>query len=209
MSLETWITFLIACIAICGTPGPNMLQVMTSGARHGFSRATATMAGCLLAVLLVIGLSIAGLGAALAALPQAFDVLRVAGAAYLIYLGVKAWCAPVVEVQEENARFIGNAQPYMLFRQGLLVGLSNPKLILFAAAFFPQFINPHAPKLPQCSVLLGTFVTVEVSWYITYALGGRSLSRYLHKARAQRLFNKISGGLFTVFGLMLLKFRAA
>ena len=82
---------------------------------------------------------------------------------------------------------------------------SNPKAILFAAAFFPQFIQPGAPQLPQFAILLVTFSVIEVSWYGVYALSGKRLSVYLRRASVLRWFNRVTGGVFIGFaGVMAL-----
>lgn len=91
MSLHTWWLYVATVFVVSAIPGPNMLLVMTHGARHGLRRASSTMAGCLFALVLMLSVSAAGLGAFLEAWPAMFNALRFAGAAYLIYLGVKAW----------------------------------------------------------------------------------------------------------------------
>src|SRR4051812_41943480 len=91
MNLHTWWVFFLGTILICGSPGPNMLQVMTCSARHGFRQAFFGMAGCFIPVFIFICISLAGVGTLLQTFPALFDLLRYAGAAYLIYLGVMAW----------------------------------------------------------------------------------------------------------------------
>lgn len=93
MNLHTWWLFVATVFVVSAIPGPNMLLVMTHGARHGLRRSTATMAGCMTALVAMLSVSAAGLGVFLEAWPAMFDALRFAGAAYLIYLGVKAWRA--------------------------------------------------------------------------------------------------------------------
>jgi threonine/homoserine/homoserine lactone efflux protein len=95
MTLHTWWLFVMMSFVVSGTPGPNMLLVMSSSARHGMRQALATMAGCMTALIAMMCISAAGLGALLQAFPALFDALRWAGAAYLIYLGIKSWRAPV------------------------------------------------------------------------------------------------------------------
>jgi threonine/homoserine/homoserine lactone efflux protein len=133
-----------------------------------------------------------------------FDALRLAGAAYLAYLGVQGWRTKVAEPEVGSAAAEREiAIPKHLYRQGLLVAASNPKAILFAAAFFPQFLDPLAPKLPQFSILLATFAVIEVSWYLVYALSGHKLSHYLRQARVMRIFNRVTGGVFIGFAALM------
>lgn len=85
----------------------------------------------------------------------------------------------------------------------MLVAASNPKAILFAAAFFPQFINPELPKLPQFAILITTFAVIEISWYLVYAVSGKKLSSYLQHARVLRAFNRMTGGVFIGFAAVM------
>ncbi len=120
-----------------------MLFIMTISARHGMRTAMLAMLGCMTALLAMMSISAAGLGALLQTFPAVFEALRLAGAAYLAYLGVKCWRSPV---QDQPTRENGGAPPAAVaaaqsgavYRQAFLVAASNPKAILFAAAFFPQ-----------------------------------------------------------------------
>lgn len=208
MTLQAWWIFVCATFLISAMPGPNMLHVMTQSMHHGFGRAFFTMAGCLLALLLLFGLSAMGMSALLAALPELLTAIKIGGAAYLIWIGIKAWrddSAPVdLDVEAIELR---RKTPFELFRAGFLISVINPKALIFAAAFFPQFVNPTAAKAPQFAILLATFVVIESSWYMTYATGGRTLARYLRRAEWQRQVNRVSGALFVLFGLSLLAWR--
>jgi homoserine/homoserine lactone efflux protein len=185
-----------------------MLLVMSSSARFGFRASIATMAGCLTALLAMMSLSAAGLGALLQAFPSVFDALRWLGAAYLVYLGIKSWRAPV---QQRSADTVGDparaASSATLFRQGLLVAASNPKAILFAAAFLPQFIYPQRPKLPQFAILLLSFAVIETGWYFIYVGSGQRLGGYLRRAAVIRTFNRLTGGIFMGFAAIMVALR--
>lgn len=209
MKLETWWLFVLMTFFVSATPGPNMLLVMTTSARHGFRSAVVSMAGCMSALLAMMSLSAGGLGALLQAFPAMFDALRLAGAAYLAYLGFRIWRAPVQDMASDNpaAIAIGAKTASDLFRQGVLVAASNPKAILFAAAFLPQFIRPELPTLPQFAILLATFTVCEVGWYLVYAAFGNRLARYLRKASFMRVFNRITGGAFIAFAALMADLR--
>lgn len=206
--MQVWCLFLGITFLVSATPGPNMLQVMSVSVRHGMRNAVVTMAGCMSALLAMMSLSAAGLGALLLAFPEVFKLLRWAGAAYLAWLGLKSWRAPVRD-QPGDAGY--QAQPpggrWGLYRQGLLVALSNPKAILFAAAFLPQFIRPDRPTLPQFVILLATFAVVESAWYLVYAASGRRLSHWLRRAEVVRLFNRMTGGVFIGFAVWMAAVR--
>jgi threonine/homoserine/homoserine lactone efflux protein len=222
MTLSTWWLFIVMTFVVSATPGPNMLYVMSLSARHGVRTAVAAMAGCMTALLAMMSLSAAGLGALLQSFPAVFDALRLAGAAYLAYLGIKCWRTPVHELVAEPLAEDGGgggdatqANPatvrapvptpsrWAIYRQGFLVAASNPKAILFAAAFFPQFISPGEAKLPQFAILLTTFTVIEVGWYFVYAVSGKRLSAYLQRAKVMRAFNRATGGVFVGFAALM------
>lgn len=199
MSLHIWWLFVVMTFVVSGTPGPNMLLIMSTSARFGLRAAIINMAGCMTSLMLMLGLSAAGLGALLQAFPSVFKILCLLGAAYLAYLGVQCWRAPVQD-QPEAADTHHHSSHY---RQGVLVAASNPKAILFAAAFFPQFLDPAAAQLPQFSMLLGTFAVVEVAWYFVYAASGKQLARTMRRASVMRGFNRITGAIFICFALLM------
>ena len=214
MTLERWWLFVITVFIVSGTPGPNMLHVMTRSVRYGFARSVVAMVGCLSAILIALGASAAGVGALLLAEPRLFEALRYAGAAYLLWLGIKTWRgtgkrATNLEPPEAGGlsapeRGVSNV---ILYRDALFTGLSNPKLILFAAALFPQFISRTTGWAPQFALLVGTFVVIEVAWYIIYAGGGRRLSKWLASPARQRAFDRGTGTLFVAFGVGLIAAR--
>lgn len=209
MSMQVWWWFLGVTFLVSATPGPNMLLVMSTSVQHGLRGALATMAGCLSGVLAMMCLSAAGLGALLQAFPAVFDTLRWCGAAYLGWLGIRSWRAPVPASPAQGAAAPQPGGPRSatlstpaqagLFRRGLWVALSNPKAILFAAALLPQFVRADQPKLPQFAVLLATFAVVETGWYLVYAGSGRQLATLLQQAAVIRLFNRLTGGVFLGF----------
>ena len=94
-----------------------------------------------------------------------------------------------------------------LYRKGLLVAASNPKGILFAAAFLPQFIRADAPALPQLGILLATFSVIEVGWYLVYAASGDRVAQYLRRATVMRWFNRATGGVFVGFAVLMADLR--
>jgi homoserine/homoserine lactone efflux protein len=207
VTLETWWLYLGAVILIASTPGPNVLYVTTRSIRFGFGASMVGMTGCLLALALMLTGSVAGVSAFMLAVPTAFELLRYAGAAYLIFLGIQMWRAPVDGDLLAAPSRRETASRVALFRGGFLVGISNPKLLIFAAAFFPQFIAPSAPLVPQFGLLVATFVAVESFFYVTYALGGRRLATYLSRGAWQRRFNRVSAVIFAGFGCALLRYR--
>lgn len=207
MTLQTWWLFVGAVFLLSGTPGPNMLHILSRSVDLGLRRSVAAMAGCLSGIVLVLAASAAGLATLFLALPGAFEVLRYAGVAYLIFLGVKAWRSEARPLDVGSPALAAALSPAALFRGGFAISISNPKLILFAAAFLPQFIDPALPRAPQFAILVLTFAVVESFWYGVYALGGRSLARHLSRPAVKRLFDRVTGLIFIGFGLALLRVK--
>lgn len=210
MSLHTWWLYVATIFVVCAIPGPNMLLMMTHGARYGMRQTTATMAGCLLSLIMMLAVSVAGLGVLLQAWPTMFNALRLLGAAYLIWLGVKAWRAPASEAAAAQVDAgVGDAPGKRapsrgaLMRNGFLVGGSNPKAILFSAALLPQFIDAARPTLPQFAILVATTAVMEVSWYVVYAGCGMQIGVKLKSSSVAKAFNRLTGGVFVGFGAMM------
>ena len=211
MALQTWWWFLATVFVLSGTPGPNMLHILGRSVGLGFRGSVPAMAGCLLAMLLVLAASAAGLSALLHSSPMLFEVLRYLGVAYLAWLGIKAWrdsCRPAAPVATDaRVPLLPVQGPWQVLRGGLLVGLSNPKLLLFAAAFLPQFVDPARGQALQYSVLVATFAGCELFWYVMYAAGGHGLRRWLARPAPRRWFERVVGSVFLGFAVALLRAR--
>ncbi len=209
MTFSTWWLFIAMTFFVSATPGPNMLLIMSVSARHGVRASVMAMLGCMTALLAMMSISAAGMGAVLQSSPQVFEALRLAGAAYLAYLGIKVWRSPVQDPSAASAA--GGALPAAvpaiktgaIYREAFLVAASNPKAILFAAAFFPQFIHAGSPQLSQFAILLASFTVIEVGWYFVYAVSGKRLSVYLQRASVLKAFNRTTGGVFVGFAALM------
>jgi threonine/homoserine/homoserine lactone efflux protein len=202
MSLELWIVYLVAAIGLSLTPGPNGLLALTHGARFGFLPSIATVLGGAFGFFLLIAVSLAGLGALLTASEVAFTILKWCGAAYLAWLGVQLWRAPATAIApsaQSGGR--GDRRPLRLFGEGFLVAVSNPKALIFFAAFLPQFMVPGAPYLVQLALLGGTFVIIEIIYELMLAGLAHRIAPWL--MRHGRLFNRMTGATFIGVGVAL------
>ena len=211
MTLATYLLYLAAVALLVLSPGPTMLMCITTAVQHGPRRAMLSAGGSVTAVLGVMLLSALGLGALLAASDVAFTVAKVVGAAYLIWLGIKTFRSPgatLADTTNSPADSIsGRACSY--YWRGFLVGASNPKALLFFAAFFPQFLNADLPFAPQFAVLALTFVAFELTVLTICALGVSRIAPLLRQSGPMRWVNRVSGGLFTLMGTLLLFTRQA
>ena len=199
MDLHTWLLYLAASVGLSLSPGPNGLLALTHGALHGHRKALFTICGGVLGFTLVMALSLFGIGALLQASVTWLTVLKWVGGAYLIWLGVQLWRAPPVRLQAPQG---GGTRPgSALFKEGLLSAVTNPKALLFFAAFLPQFVDP-ARSLPlQFAIMAATFGAVEFVYELAVAHAAHRIRPWL--ARAGRRFNRGCGGVFAAIGIAM------
>lgn len=202
MDFKLWLAFLAASIVIALSPGPGAALSMSAGLRHGFRPALRAIAGLQLALLLQLGVVALGLGAVLTASPTAFVLIKFCGAAYLVWLGVERWRSAAAVGAESGALELPHPSR-RLWLQGLLVNLTNPKAIVFIAAFVPQFIVPERPQIPQLTVIGVTMVATDVLVMGSYALLASRLRPLLQAPAHLRLQNRLFGVFFIGAGLLL------
>ncbi len=199
MELHTWLLYLVACVGLSLSPGPNGLLALTHGALHGRRKALFTISGGVLGFVVVIALSLFGIGALLQASIAWLTVLKWVGGAYLVWLGIQLWRAPAMDVQSAagTAERPGSA----LFKEGLLSAVTNPKAVLFFAAFLPQFIDPHRNMFVQFAVMAATFGVVEFVYEMLVAHAAHRIAPLLR--RIGRRFNQACGGIFVAIGIAM------
>jgi homoserine/homoserine lactone efflux protein len=201
VTLSAYLLYVAAVLLLTVTPGPTMLMTLTNSVNHGPWRALTSLCGALLANFVIMALSALGLGALLAASEVAFTTLKLVGAAYLIWLGVRTFRSGGSALNLGNGQ---GARGHSLFMQGVLVAASNPKSLLFFTAFFPQFIDPSAPFMPQFLLLSFTFVIGDFVLLGAGAFGVGRVAPWLRQAHIVRLINRACGGLFALLGGLLL-----
>jgi len=199
MALHTWLLYLVAAIGLSLTPGPNSLLALTHGALHGHRRTLWTVAGGALGFVMVIALSMLGIGALLQTSSSALWGLKWVGGAYLVWLGIQLWRAPPLQLHAvAGAPFPRRSQ---LFRQGLLAAVSNPKALLFYGAFLPQFLDPARSLWLQFAVMAGTFALIECVVEVLLARMAHRIRPVLE--RFGKRFNRVCGGAFAAMGVAL------
>ncbi len=206
MDLQTWLIYTLAALGLSLPPGPNSLLALTHGALHGRRMALFTLGGGAVGFVLVIALSMFGIGALLQASVTWLTVLKWVGGAYLVWLGVQVWRAPPIQVQASGsgAPALAGGPPVRgrsLAWQGFLAAATNPKGILFFAAFLPQFVDPARSVLLQFALMAATFVVIELATELVLASLAQRISAWL--ARVGRSFNRACGGVFVAIGLAL------
>lgn len=191
MNLDTLLVYVLASLALAVIPGPTMLLALSNGVEGGMRRASWGIAGASLGSAVLIGVVALGLGSLLAASELLFDAIRIAGVAYLVWLGIKLWRSDAADLGAALARSACEARPHgrVALLRSLLVALSNPKTVLFFAAFLPQFVDVSRPQGPQYLLLGAVFVLLDTCVMLAYAAAGTQAVRWLSR-RGLRLLNR-------------------
>lgn len=200
MSSNVFWLFLPACFALNMAFGPNNLLSMTVGAKQGIPTALVAAIGRLVAFAIMIVVAALGMGTLLMVSETAFTVVKFAGAAYLIWLGIKVLRASGQSSAEQTK--LNKSDVWGLVRQEFFVAMGNPKAILIFTAFFPQFVdmnNYWSSFLTQGVI----FLLLEVVAIAAYAYVGTRLSGVMQNARGLRWVNRISGSMMIGFGVIL------
>jgi threonine/homoserine/homoserine lactone efflux protein len=199
MDLNTWLLYVAAITGLSLSPGPNGLLALTHGAVYGWRKATYTVAGGVFGFVVVIALSMFGIGALLQASLTWLTLMKWIGGAYLVWLGIQVWRSPPVGVQLGAPAHERSGAS--MFGQGALSALTNPKVLLFFAAFFPHFIDPARELVSQFIVMAGTFAVLEFATELLIVAMAQRINVWL--ARGGKRFNQVCGGLFVTIGAVL------
>ncbi|MGL3807012.1 LysE family transporter [Paeniglutamicibacter sp. R2-26] len=202
MTLSLWLSLLGASALISFTPGAGAINTMTNSLNSGFKRSIWGIMGQQAALLVHVVVVAAGVGLLVSRSPAFFTAIRYAGAAYLVYLGIRLILAKPRHPDEIDVR--GQESAGSMFRRGLWVNLLNPKAIVFFLAFTPQFIRLDQPAIPQYLVFITTIVVVDilVMWFF-FAAAAKGFSRFTATARGQRILNMTFGTLFILVAALL------
>lgn len=200
MSFEIWIVYVTTVFAFMITPGPSHLLMLSNSMSHGFRRSVATAIGDLTAnafQMLAAGL---GLAALLVASQHALNVIKWAGAIYLLWIGIRMWRK--AGTSAKTAKAAKSPSVKTLWLQGFLTSAANPKAVVFFAALFPQFITAEDPFVVQFLVLSITYIVIDGMFLCSYGAGAGWIGSRL-KGRASALIDKI-GGTFLIGAAVLL-----
>jgi len=205
MSLSTWLAFFAASWAISFSPGPGAISAMASGLKYGFRRGYWTTIGLILGILVQFCIVAIGLGALLATSELAFNVLKWAGAAYLVYLGWLQFRTDAAPVAVEVAPPTGFRIRDLVLR-GCLVNITNPKGTVFLMAVVPQFLNPAEPLTLQYAIIAATLCFTDLVAMGCYTTLAARMLRLLRTPRRIRWVNRGFGALFILAGTVLATF---
>ncbi len=202
MSFEMYGAFFAATLVMLATPGPTVLMVVSHSVSHGPRAVVPLALGVMLGDLTAMTVSLLGLGALLATSAFVFTLMKWAGAVYLVYLGIRLWRTDNSLFSRENmARpvFAGRA----LFVDAYVVTALNPKGIAFFVAFLPQFVNPHAPVLPQFLILGSTFLLLCTINATVYAIFAGRIREKIRKPETRRVVNRFGGTVLIGAGVLM------
>lgn len=201
ISGATALSFVLVCLLGAMAPGPDFLVVTRSAILGGRKAGIAAGLGIALGVFVWVVAIALGVAAILTASAVAFTVVKLIGAAYLIFLGVKAWLAvrrgDYSELKEKAAPTVA---PWAAFRHGLLTNLLNPKVAVFFLALLPQFL-PHTASTAQTLQLAALATAVSIGWFIVLATLVGSLRRFFTAGRVRRAMDAVMGTLLVGLGI--------
>lgn len=194
--MTTLALFALTTLLLTASPGPGVLYVVARCVSQGRKAGFASMFGIESGEVLWLVATATGIAALLAASVSALTFLRIAGAAYLIYLGVQRWRAPEIPPAPARAR-IGR-----IYLQGVVTQILNPKVAVFFIAFLPQFLNPAQPIGPQVAILGVVYVAFAVAVDVTYVLAASAVAkRFVNSRIAQRRSNRFAAATYFALGV--------
>ena len=203
MSIGILSAFVVACIFLAITPGPNMSLIIANTSAHGLRGGLWTLAGSTTGFSILVAIAALGMTSVMVLMADWFDVIRWLGAAYLVYLGARQLYQAAYRADPQTVRLPRTGALYM---NGLIVSLSNPKVLLFLGAFLPQFVDPTHPPGRQLALLAAIFVVtlaaVDLSYTVLLARARRAFT-----ARHTRVLDGVAGGLLLVGGALLATLR--
>jgi len=192
--------FLLMATATVLSPGPGVVMTLTNSLRYGVRGTFGGILGIAFGALVVAAISATSVGVVLATSAVAFTVLKFIGAAYLIYLGIRAWRAPAFKFAEQTTH---EASFGKRFLEGISLQLTNPKAIFFFLSVFPQFIDPSMHYAAQFSALVLTYSALVVVIHCAYAFSARRAKNWLTSDKGGRAVSKVAGATFVLFGATL------
>jgi len=209
MEITTWLLFMTVAIVAVISPGPAILLSISNSIRIGVSKVVLSSLGNICGLFLLSTAAIFGLGAVLKTSMTLFLMVKIIGAAYLIYLGIRQWRSKTnffdaTKDASESKQFKSNKR---FFIEGFLIAMTNPKAILFFTALFPQFIQTQQALVPQFLIMTFTFMSISFMALVSYGALAKKAKRWLSTGQRAKWFNRTLGSLFVMIGVGLLQLR--
>jgi len=200
--MKLYLLFLLMAGATVLSPGPGVLMTLSNALRSGWRASLPGILGIACGATAVATLSATSLGLLLASSALAFTLIKIIGAGYLVWLGLKLWRSPGLALQEPTPDEPPR-QARALFLESLSLQFTNPKAIFFFLSVLPQFIDHGAPHVPQFVLLVLSYAALVLLIHSGYALCAQRARRWLKSESGGRTLNRVGGATFMAFGAML------
>ena len=204
MDLHSWYLFTTVAFLTIISPGPAILLAINNGLMHNMRGVAVSSLANILGLFCLSSISMLGLGAILQTSSTLFLIMKVMGASYLIYMGIKQF-RNLSNVFDGNNGVKIEKNSWKVFRKGFLVSVTNPKPIVFFTAIFPIFLNPSAALMPQFFTMTFTFMLLSFATLMSFAHFAKYFKFWFSNEKRARIFNRISGSIFVMLGLGLLR----
>lgn len=207
MMFTAWLTYATLASLNIISPGPAILMAISNRVRFGFKSVFFSSIGNVFGLFVLAALATIGLGALLKKSPALFVVVKIVGCSYMMYLGIKQWMAKTNVFQSSgrtDATDLTSRANLSFMANGFGLAVTNPKPLLFFTAFYPQFIDFHAPVIPQFLLMTLTFMFISFISLLTYAMLAGRASAWFSQGRRARYFNMFSGTAFFLLGISIL-----
>lgn len=198
--MELYFLFLLMATATVLSPGPGVLMTLTNALHLGMRDTFAGVLGIAFGAVIVATVSATSMGVLLAASPTAYTVLKLAGAAYMIYLGVRLWLAPPFAFAERST---GPGSAWRRFAEGSTLQLTNPKAIVFFLSVFPQFISKEGSYTSQFALLVVTYGVLVIVIHCLYASFAQRARTWFSSPAGGRILQRTAGSVFILFAIFL------
>jgi len=196
MELHVYLAFVVATAIMIALPGPSVLLTVAHSISFGWQRALSTVAGSTMGIAVQLVVAAIGLTSLLNVVTDLFEWLRWAGAAYLVYLGIRLWLSAGKPLEFETS----SLSKTNLFVQGLIITIPNPKSLIFIAAFLPQFIDAGRPLGLQFTFIVPTFLVITFTVTSIWALVTGKVSGFIKSQQAFQSILRTAGGLMIIAG---------
>ncbi|MBN2049282.1 MAG: LysE family translocator [Spirochaetales bacterium] len=203
MELHVYLAFVVATIIMIALPGPSVLLTIAHSISFGWKHGISTVAGATMGIAVQLVVAAVGLSSLLNMVAGAFEWLRWAGAAYLVYLGIKQWRSASKPLAFDTP----SVSKKNVFVQGLITTIFNPKSLIFIAAFLPQFIDIARPLGLQFTFIVPTFLAITFTVTSVWALAAGNIRGFLQNNRAFQAVSRTAGGLMIIAGVGLVLAR--
>ena len=209
MNTQSLLAFAVVAGLAILTPGPSILLTLRNGASFGARSVMWSALGNICGVFCLSTAAILGLGVMLKSSALLFGVVKLIGALYLFYVGVRHLFGRATVLAEESAHSENEPTPsrQALYREAFLTAATNPKAVLFFTALFPQFVNAQAALVPQFFILTGIFMGISYTAHMSYALLASRAKGFLLRPALAKWMNRVVGTVFISFGTLLLTLR--